>query len=224
MYTHPRREKHGTRFRVDQVDVRERELFAMKQFVLQSESLPQALRDLIDTDQVFVAGFSYGATTSSLSVARHPNDYRGALLLDGWFSVDLSSFAGWGNERFDFPPEAFERPDGLSPVPCCFIGSEQFSRWPHMADATRRLARSAGAPVDGASEARKSLSEWHILPASKHQNFVDVGFWVPARLLRRLGMLGACDYHDNYRQLLDLQAAFLRKLVKPQSVEHAKSN
>jgi hypothetical protein len=75
-----------------------------------------------------------------------------------------------------------------------------------------------------ATLSRKPLSEWHILPGSKHQNFVDVGFWVPARLLRRLRMLGACDYHDNYRKLLDLQTAFLRKLVQPQSGEEAKTN
>jgi hypothetical protein len=66
MYEAPSFEKHGTSFRVHQIDVRERELEAMRAFVVDSGAFPARLRALVDTERVFCAGFSYGAATTSL--------------------------------------------------------------------------------------------------------------------------------------------------------------
>lgn len=220
LYTHPDVAVHGTRFRVHQIDKRERELEAMRAHVLEGATFPAQLRALVDPARVFVGGFSYGAATAALTVTRHPNAYQGCVLLDGWFSIDLSAYPGWGDEKFDFPPEAHSSERGL-PVPCCFIGSEHFQRWDHVASATQRLARKSGAPVTEIDAEASAVdasgggsgSEWHVLRGSKHQNFCDVGFWIPARLLRLLKMTGRGDYHQFYADLLRLQVAFLQKLA-----------
>ncbi len=40
--------------------------------------------------QIFVAGYSYGAATAALTVTRHPDLFRGVILLDGWFAINLA--------------------------------------------------------------------------------------------------------------------------------------
>ena len=151
--------------------------------------------------QVFAAGFSYGAATSALSVVRHPNDYTACILLDGWFSIDLSDFkSANSSRRYDFPPEAHE---AKLCIPSLFIGSETFSRVDHLADATRRLAQNP----------RKGLNpekiEFHVLAGTKHHNFCELGFWIPPSILQKLRILGKGDFLENYGKILDLTFQFL---------------
>ena len=80
---------------------REQELYEMKQYILYSNEFNSAVRNVIDDQEVFIAGFSYGAATSSLSVVTHPDDYKACILLDGWFHVDPSGTGG-----YDFPEQA----------------------------------------------------------------------------------------------------------------------
>ncbi len=134
---------YDTNFRLEQVKRREEELYAMKTFILSNQSFPASIRSVIDPTQVFVGGFSYGAATSSLSVVRHPEDYKGAILIDGWFSINLADMKEakvMPNNQllFDFPPAAHEM---KLPLPAIFIGSEKFSKIPHLNDATVRLAQ-----------------------------------------------------------------------------------
>jgi predicted esterase len=210
MYEHPSVEKYGTRFRINQVSAREHEVDATREFVLEHSSFPAQLRSLIDPACVLIGGFSYGAATAALAVTRHPSAYRGAILLDGWFFINLANYPGWGDDQIMFPPEAHAKPAALRSIPTLWIGSHSFQSG-EQGQPTRTLAASAGAPVPGTTGAQP-LSEWHVLPDTYHQNFCDLGFWLPARLLRRLKMIGPCDFHTTYADLLGLQTNFMRKV------------
>jgi hypothetical protein len=83
---------------------------------------------------------------------------------------------------------------GLS-IPTLFVGSAQFADRHNLAAATAKLGHS------------KSTS--HVLAKSRHQNFCDVGFWLPAWLLRRAGAVGECDFDATYAELLILTKNFL---------------
>jgi hypothetical protein len=204
---------------------RQTELHEMKQFILHDPSFSPMLQALIDPSQVFAAGFSYGAATASLEVVTHPKDYAACILLDGWFHIEVG-------EGFDFPKEvhdtgtqqyvmsrlfctsivcvwfswdlliAFPFEIGIS-IPTLFIGSSQFADRPGLAKATENLA---------AYHHCKSTS--HVLANSKHQNFVDVGFWLPPWLLRKVGAIGACDFDATYVELLMLTKEFLGSQLK----------
>jgi len=198
-YQHPDYKAYDVDFRPKQVKRREEEFYSMKTFILESTMMPREIQSLIDQNQVFAMGFSYGAATAALSLIRHPKEYKAAVLLDGWFSIDFSTLVEGGG-ILPFPREVHDSPKGL-PVPSCFVGSEQFDRIEHLSNATKELAR-------------KSLSsESHILAASKHQNFTDVGFWVPARLLQLIQFIGKTNYHETYSKILSVQVQFLKKHV-----------
>lgn len=80
---------------------RQLELHELKEFLVHGgKESPWAT--LVDSSQVFVAGFSYGAATASLEVVTHPHDYLGCILLDGWFAIEV------GSSGFNFPPETHE--------------------------------------------------------------------------------------------------------------------
>ena len=88
---------------------------------------------------------------------------------------------------------------GIS-IPTLFVGSAQFAERPGLAAATARLAHD------------KSTS--HVLAHSKHQNFCDVGFWIPVWLLRKVGAVGNCDFDATYAELLLLTKSFLHTHLK----------
>jgi pimeloyl-ACP methyl ester carboxylesterase len=74
---------------------------------------------------MIVGGFSYGAATAALSATKNPDDYIAAVLLDGWFNVDLASIEGCpSDEQVAFPPLSHEK--GV-PVPALFVGSSEFA-------------------------------------------------------------------------------------------------
>ncbi len=121
-----------------------------------------------------------------------------SCLLHSWFYIDITTAK---TNPFDFPPQVHADKKGL-PIPALFIGSTQFSQWKGLADTTNRLIQSSTGAVG------------HVLDESRHQNFTDVGFWLPVWLLRRFKALGACDYHDTHTHILNLTHDFLQNHTK----------
>ena len=80
------------------VSHRQKELHEMKEYMLKESPF----HDVIDSSQIVAAGFSYGAATASLEVVRNPHDYKGCILLDGWFHIEVG-------DGFNFPQESHEK-------------------------------------------------------------------------------------------------------------------
>jgi len=200
-YDWPDMKNYDSNFRPNQVQRREEELQELRRFILEEKgsdtSFLDDLRDTIDASNIVVAGFSYGAATAALSVAKHPSDYTACMLLDGWFFIELSGV------KFDFPAEAHEK--GLS-IPALFIGSEQFANYTGLAEATNRLAAHNSHPKGSVS---------HVLEKSRHQNFTDVGFWLPVTLLKWSTAVGMADYDLTHQQILDITTQFLDSHCHP---------
>lgn len=189
LYEHPDFINYDKDFRPRQVERREAELYEGLQFVLKDSLFSADVRSVIDDTSVIVGGFSYGAATATLSVTKRPNTYTACLLLDGWFYIDLG-------EGFKFPEPAHAK--GLD-IPALFIGSEQFANWDGIAKATAELAMS---------NTHSAGSITHVLQGSRHQNFTDVGFWLPTSLLSKVRMTGVCDYDEKYHELLNMTLTF----------------
>ena len=81
----------------------------MKEFIVNDVAFNEKMKGIVDSKQIFAAGFSYGAATSALSVVNHKNDYKACILLDGWFNIDYDGKGG-----FDFPKKIHENGK------CCF--------------------------------------------------------------------------------------------------------
>lgn len=186
LYLHPNMQNYDVDFRPRQVRQRQLELHEVKQYML----CASPWKDIIDSSQVCAAGFSYGAATASLEVVTHPLDYAACILLDGWFHIEVG-------EGMDFPQETHDA--GIS-IPTLFVGSAQFADRPGLAAATANL--------------QHKQSSAHVLAKSKHQNFCDVGFWLPVWLLRRAGAVGECDFDATYASLLLLTKDFLHIHLK----------
>lgn len=185
LYEHPDMLNYDKTFRPRKVRQRQEELHEMKNFILKGKGFDSDLRNVIDDSKVFASGFSFGAATASLEVVTHPSEYTACILLDGWFHIDVG-------EGFDFPKEVHDA--GIS-IPTLFVGSAQFADMPGISKATANLSHDKSAA--------------HILTKSKHQNFVDVGFWLPAWLLRKVGAVGECDFYATYTELLMITRNFL---------------
>lgn len=196
LYHHPDYSNYDPNFRVVQISRREEELFELREYILKHSDFPTTIAEIIDNSQIFVAGFSYGAATASLSTVRRPDAYKACILLDGWFHIEITTDTV---KPFDFPPSVHL--SGLS-IPALFIGSEQFASRPGLADATNNLA---------ISNTSDSGSVTHVLAGSKHQNFTDVGYWLPGWLLQKIGATGKSDYYKTHHQILTLTHDFLKK-------------
>lgn len=192
LYEHPDLLNYDPDFRPRQIEIREEELFEGLQYILQQSS---PIRDIIDEKVVIVGGFSYGAATACLSVAKRKGVFVACYLLDGWFYIDL----GGGTT---FPAEAHEK--GLD-VPALFIGSEHFANWKSCASATAELSKKNSHPCG---------SSCHVIPGSRHQNFTDVGFWLSTWVLRKVNMIGPCDYLHQYQNVLKISTAFFNLHTK----------
>jgi hypothetical protein len=131
----------------------------------------------------------------------------GAILLDGWFYVDVAKSAGI---EFDFPTMAFERLGKIQSIPCLFLNSQQFTGYPKLWEATGRLA--------GEKHPR------HVLEGTKHNNFCDLCFWFPTALLRYAGAIGgpvdvsavgtSVDPREVYQDIIQRTSQFLRQVLK----------
>lgn len=199
----------------------------------------QQIRPTLDKNKVIASGFSYGSTTCSLAATIDPQRYQCAVFLDGWFHVDYSS-KGY---EYNFPPEAFgqdwpdqanidnekshvipRKEDGLA-IPSVFINSFQFANYDKLYGATTTLARQINTICiqkqkqsrgeDGRRRTSIPETKLHVIPNTKHQNFCDVGFWLPKALLRRgVGrhvMLGEADVLEAAEDILNLTLDFLKQ-------------
>ena len=198
----------------------------------------QQIRPNLDVKKVIASGFSYGSTTCSLAATIEPKRFQCAVMLDGWFHIDFSS-KGF---EFDFPPEAFgqdwpssssnngegannrngsssssskniiHHKDGLT-IPSIFINSSQFEGYQKLYAATKKLANNINSHKKDDVPA-PTLSTLHVIPNTKHQNFCDVGFWLPKFVLRRMGKLlalGDADVFDAHKEILDLTINWLKQ-------------
>jgi predicted esterase len=191
LYDHPDLSKYDKEFRPRQIQKRESELFDGREYILNDPSFPKDIRNIIDDKVVIVGGFSYGAATAALSITKRKGAYTAALLLDGWFYIDLG-------EGMVFPTEVHTQ--GLD-IPTIFIGSEHFANWKTCANATAELVKKNSHSVG---------SVYHLIQGTRHQNFTDLGFWLPVYLLKKLNMIGSCDYDGKYDEVLDLTLSFFK--------------
>ena len=160
-----------------------------------------------------------------MAATAKPNRFQCAVFLDGWFHVDYSS-KGY---LYNFPPEAFgedwpngvnngnershviENKEGLT-IPSIFINSAQFEGYEKLYAATTTLANNINS--HNKHDSTIPESKLHVIPNTKHQNFCDVGFWLPKVLLRRLGKLlalGDADVLEASENILDLTLKFLKQ-------------
>ena len=138
-----------------------------------------------------------------MSAVRHPNEYNAVLLLDGWFLIDLVEWAKYVKiadpRRIDFPPEVHA--SGID-IPACFVGSEQFKNLEYLYDATYNLKKG------------QDHIDWHMLKDTRHQNFIDVGFWFPTWFGRKIRMIGNCDFQKTYKEMMDISGLFFEKHIR----------
>ena len=140
------------------------------------------------------------------------------MLLDGWFYVDVSESA---NVEFPFPQQAFDETDNnnaLKNLPCLFINSEQFTTYPKLWKATKKLVALAnGSNSSNDKDSDNKRSELHVIKDTGHQNFCDAVFWLPTFVLRRvLGKaLGSKDPVEAYREIVSVSGDFLVRHVQP---------
>tara|TARA_R110002050_G_scaffold192399_1_gene327344 strand:+ start:445 stop:987 length:543 start_codon:yes stop_codon:yes gene_type:complete len=175
--------------------------------ILAGETFPDEYRDCIDLSKVGVAGFSYGATTAALSAATHPDRYKAAVLLDGWFSMDLASIDNCAvKEVVDFPIQAFEK--GIH-CPALFLGSEEFDHYTHMRQATDRLQESC-------TKETKRV----VVPGTVHWSFIDVALWTYGLaprfynfLRRKLNVYSEVDPAENLEAVIQTSRDFLKEYL-----------
>ena len=234
-YEHlPNGDDYSPNHRLEQVSYRAKEFLYATKWLLGEERgghdydhpILQQIRPKLDKEKVIASGFSYGSTTCSLAATVEPKRFQCAVFLDGWFHIDYSS-KGY---VYNFPPEAFgedwpngandgnekshtiQHKDGLT-IPSIFINSAQFAGYKKMYAATTALANNINAH-NNKHDRTIPESTLHVIPNTKHQNFCDVGFWLPKALLRRLGKflaLGDVDVLEASDNILDLSLKFLKQ-------------
>eukprot|EP00035_Acanthoeca_spectabilis_P026049 m.461072 g.461072 ORF g.461072 m.461072 type:complete len:387 (+) comp22200_c0_seq1:158-1318(+) len=187
-------------YRTVQVERRQAELTSLVQYIVDDKGLGAKLP--IENKRVVIGGFSYGAATAALAVAKHPERYAAAILLDGWFNIDLKSIKSCSSdEQVAFPPLAHER--GLGSVPALFVGSSEFAGYRAMHKATEELSRKCGPGT-----------ETHVLPQTTHFSFMDMVCWLSVFAPWVYRKMGAHDPEGSYEQLFDLTTAFLSRISK----------
>lgn len=233
-YEHlPSGDDYSPSHRLEQVSYRAKEFLYATKWLLGEERggedydhpILQQIRPNLDNRKVIASGFSYGSTTCALAATIEPKRFQCAVFLDGWFHIDFSS-KGY---EFDFPPEAFgnswphganngnershiiKHTDGLT-IPSIFINSAQFEGYKKLYASTIKLANNIN--THNKHDTTIPESTLHVIPNTKHQNFCDVGFWLPKVLLRRVGKLlalGDADVFEASENILDLTFTFLKQ-------------
>ena len=106
-YDHPDWSNYDHALRPRQIQHREEELWEARTLFCSSSEEETAtattsttttvdpslerLRALVDPESVFVGGYSYGAATASLAAVKRHGSYKGAVLFDGWFHINMPS-------------------------------------------------------------------------------------------------------------------------------------
>ena len=186
-YIHPNYEKYDTTFRQRQAEHRAKEVEEARQIVLSSD-----LSRVVDRGKVVVAGFSFGAATAGLVASMRPEHYSAAVLVDGWWHIHLEKH----RISQDLPLQVHEH--GIS-IPSLFIGSAEFQSYPKMKDGTERV------------QSKVPRKEVHVIPETRHGNFMDLVWWVPISLSMGLNFSGTAAPHDTYARYSGLVADFAER-------------
>lgn len=129
----------------------------LKKRVEEIFSVTEGLTDLaesslLDFNQIFVGGHSFGAATAVQSAWIRKDTYKSVVMLDGWmFPIDKKLMDnGFGDQ-----------------IPVYHLISDQFFRWSAHMDLMRRLSKGC----------RHENSQLLLLKDSSHQNFSDIGLF-----------------------------------------------
>lgn len=191
-FKHPDFENYDPEFRQKGAEHRAKEVDGARQMLLSGDAGAD-LKALCDPDRVAVGGFSFGGATAALVASTMPQHYKCGVLWDGWFHINLDSI----NFRRDLPTQAFDK--GFS-MPVIFIGSEQFTKFEHIHEATERLKGKCRAGLESYTPAHAT-----------HMSFADVVWWLPAPLLARMGFSDKTCPYETYSEIVELTTEFLKK-------------
>jgi platelet-activating factor acetylhydrolase len=85
-------------FRLSQIQLRAKEMKQAVSFLRNDfQDCPQEILENVNLTAVVAAGFSYGAATAALAAVEEdtsPQLFKGLILLDGWFYIDVSGSDG----------------------------------------------------------------------------------------------------------------------------------
>jgi len=223
----PLNKDYDPTFRKGQVLQRAQELHSALSFL---KTCP-TFAEHCNFEKVIGAGFSFGATTAILAAVLPPEEspspslhlhpsFSGLMLLDGWFYIDLAASAGM---EFEFPTQAFEDAGlrKIHSIPSLFFNSESFSKYPKGMEATQKLAGMDTGHKDYNIFQRQQNHV--IIPGTKHNNFCEISFWFPPKLLALAGTLlggpvdvgavGAVDPVVAYKDIIQRTSQFVRQVV-----------
>ena len=207
-YAHPDMKAYDRNFRLEQIQRREDEIRAVRRFIFGKGRTTHGLLinicKTMDPERVVLGGFSYGAATMSLVAADSTDaDYRGVVLLDGWFNIDLRWVkSAKSDEQIAFPPLAHTK--GLGP-PALFVGSETFANMDNMARRTRELQSLCRGGIEA-----------HVVPGTTHHNFTDIVLWMPTflhPLLCRAKALGTSKARQTLEMINATCIAFAERVT-----------
>ena len=160
-------------------------------------SLPLFTGGLLSRERTpaIVGGFSFGAATAGLVAATNPGAYRCAVLIDGWWNIDLPKH----NVFVNLPAEMHDKGTVL---PTLFVGSEEFDSYPRMKEATAQVQ----------AKCKNEGNEVHLMKGTRHGNFMDAVFWLPKSITARIGMAGrGVDAHEAYAEFGATVGRFIDK-------------
>ncbi|KAK3277408.1 hypothetical protein CYMTET_14582 [Cymbomonas tetramitiformis] len=132
-----------------------------------SGEIAEELSRIMDTDNVFVGGHSYGCPTALLACQASKDLFRGAVLHDPAITAD--SMASQGG----------------CPVPAVYL----------LGDGYAGNARIRAGVAKALSGSAPNSSAWHILGA-EHGNFVDAPMWAPLWVMRNIPFIPAAGAAD----------------------------
>lgn len=192
-YVHPiyTAENYDKLFRQRQVEYRANEVEEARMSVLNDSDVSK----YINKNKIIVGGFSFGAATAGLVASKYPETYKAAILIDGWWHIELLKL----KVNQDLPLQVHE--NGIK-IPSIFIGSAEFSKYPGLNDGTIRVQKLT------------PNCEVHVLKDTRHGNFMDAMWWMPAWMTRMLSFSGQCDPHTTYTEYINLVIDFVERSVK----------
>ncbi|KAL3939861.1 MAG: hypothetical protein SGBAC_005496 [Bacillariaceae sp.] len=231
-YKHgPPFKNYDATFRPTQILHRANDIQQALEFVSKSPELA-SLRRIANVDEIISTGYSYGAATAvlvahnAMMIPKDKQTIKGLILLDGWFYIDVSETAGI---EFEFPQQAFppkdndnendknndnnngDTPTQVTPIPSVFINSQTFVDYPKIYAATRVLASKFSGNGSDPRKDQRQLDNMHVIQGTRHNNFCEVIFWIPTRLLQYMGVVGKeCDPRDSYREIIQISTDFLK--------------
>ena len=158
----------------------------------------QSILNVADASRMFIAGHSFGATSSVLSSRQLADDvkFKGVILHDLW--------------PFPLPEDALDH--GVA-VPCLSILSEPFSVSPEVRYTRRLLSASP------------NHTSFKII-GSVHSSFSDTPWWFPSMIGKRHELRGTADVNVVQSCIVQLTTTFMAECLGGRpglSDDHVKS-